>query len=59
MRGRRTVDALGLVLMAVVHAANQHHSPAARAVLASLARQVYEQISRLLADSAYGKKLAC
>lgn len=53
------VDTLGLVLVVVVHAANQHDSPAARAVLTRLAGQGYERMSKVLADSAYGKKLAC
>ena len=53
------VDTLGLVLVVVVHAANQHDSPAARVVLTSLARQGYERLSKILADSAYGKELAC
>ena len=53
------VDTLGLVLVVVVHAANQHDSPAARGVLTSLAQQGYERLSKILADSAYGKELAC
>jgi transposase len=48
------VDTLGLVLVVVVHAANQHDSPAARAVLTSLARQGCERMSKILAGSAYG-----
>lgn len=32
------VDTLGLVLVVVVHAANQHDSPAARMVLTRLAK---------------------
>lgn len=52
------VDTLGLVLVVVVHAANQHDSPAARAVLTRLAGQGYGRMSKILADSAYGKKLA-
>ena len=52
------VDTLGLVLVVVVHAANQHDSPAARAVLTRLANQGYERMSKILADSAYGTKLA-
>ena len=52
------VDTLGLVLVVVVHAANQHDSPAARAVLTSLARQGYERLNKILADSAYGQELA-
>ncbi|WP_080059318.1 transposase [Spirosoma aerolatum] len=52
------VDTLGLVLVVVVHAANQHDSLAARAVLTSLARQGYERMSKILADSAYGKKIS-
>lgn len=46
------VDTLGLVLIVVVHAANQHDSPAARAVLTRLAEQGYERMSKILADSA-------
>ena len=60
VQGRKrhlVVDTLGLVLV-VVHAANQHDSPAARAVLSSLARQGYERLTKILADSAYGKNLA-
>ncbi|MGF7218511.1 transposase [Spirosoma lacussanchae] len=52
------VDTLGLVVVVVVHAANQHDSPAARAVLTRLADQGYGRMSKILADSAYGKKLA-
>ncbi|GAB3514339.1 IS5-like element ISMac15 family transposase [Spirosoma knui] len=52
------IDTLGLVLVVVVHAANQHDSPAARAVLSRLAEQGYGRMSKILADSAYGKKLA-
>ncbi|WP_082111643.1 IS5 family transposase [Spirosoma radiotolerans] len=52
------VDTLGLVLVVVVHAANQHDSPAARGVLTSLARLGYERLSKIPADSAYGKNLA-
>lgn len=52
------VDTLGLVLVVVVHAANEHDSPAARSVLTCLAGQGYERLSKILADSAYGKKLA-
>ncbi len=52
------VDTLGLVLVVVVHAANQHDSPAARLVLTALARQGYDRMSKILADSAYGKELA-
>ncbi|QHV99301.1 IS5 family transposase [Spirosoma endbachense] len=52
------VDTLGLVLVVVVHAANQHESPAARVVLTRLAEREYERMSKILADSAYGKKLA-
>ena len=52
------VDTLGLVLVVVVHAANHHDSPAARAVLSRLAQQGYERMVKILADSAYGKKLA-
>lgn len=52
------VDTLGLVLVVVVHAANQHDSPAAKAVLTRLAAQGYERMNKILADSAYGKKLA-
>ncbi len=61
VQGRKrhiVVDTLGLVLVVVVHAANQHDSPAARAVLTSLAQQGYERLSKILADSAYGKNLA-
>ena len=61
VQGRKrhiVVDTLGLVLVVVVHAANEHDSPAARAVLTSLAQQGYEQLSKILADSAYGKNLA-
>ena len=61
VQGRKrhiVVDTLGLVLVVVVHAANQHDSPAARAVLSSLARQGYERLNKILADSAYGKNLA-
>ena len=52
------VDTLGLVLVIVVHAANMHDSPAARLVVSRLAQQGFERLSKLLADSAYGKKLA-
>ena len=52
------VDTLGLVLAVVVHAANQHDCPAARAVVSRLASQGFERLSKLSADSAYGKKLA-
>ena len=52
------VDTLGLVLVVVVHAANQHDIPAVRVVLTRLAEQGYERMSKVLADSAYGKKLA-
>ena len=61
VQGRKrhiVVDTLGLVLVVVVHAANEHDSPAARAVLTSLAQQGYERLSKILADSAYGKNLA-
>ena len=61
VQGRKrhiVVDTLGLVLVVVVHAANQHDSPAAHAVLSSLARQGYERMRKILADSAYGKNLA-
>ena len=53
------VDTLGLVLVVVVHAANQPYSPAVRAVLIRLAEQGYQRLSNILADSVYGKKLAC
>lgn len=52
------VDTLGLVLVVVVHAANVHDSPAARLVVSRLAKQGFERLTKLLADSAYGKKLA-
>lgn len=52
------VDALGLVLVVVVHAANQHDSPAARSVLRALAQQGYQRLRKILADSAYGVELA-
>jgi transposase len=52
------VDTLGLVLAVVVHAATQHDCPAARAVVSRLADQGFERLSKILADSAYGKKLA-
>lgn len=52
------VDTLGLVLVVVVHAANGHDSPAAKLVLTRLAQQGYERMSKILADSAYGTKLA-
>ena len=61
VQGRKrhiVVDTLGLVLVVVVHAANQHDSPAARAVLTSLAQQGYDRLSKILADNAYGKNLA-
>jgi len=52
------VDTLGLVLVVVVHAANIHDSPAARLVVSRLTRQGFERLNKILADSAYGKKLA-
>lgn len=52
------VDTLGLVLVVVVHAANIHDSPAARLVLSRLAQQGFERLGKILADSAYGQKLA-
>ncbi|HEV7350959.1 IS5 family transposase [Telluribacter sp.] len=52
------VDTLGLVLVVVVHAANIHDSPAARQVVSRLAQQGFDRLSKILADSAYGKKLA-
>ncbi|WP_169518484.1 transposase [Spirosoma panaciterrae] len=52
------VDTLGLVLVVVVHAANLHDSPAARLVVSRLAQQGFDRLTKLLADSAYGKKLA-
>lgn len=60
VKGRKrhiVVDTLGLVLVVVVHAANVHDSPAAQRVLSRLARQGFERLSKILADSAYGKKL--
>ncbi len=52
------VDTLGLVLVVVVHAANIHDSPGARLVMKRLTQQGYQRLSKILADSAYGKKLA-
>lgn len=52
------VDTLELVLVVVVHAANQHDSPAAKAVITRLAEQGYECMSKILPYSAYGEKLA-
>ena len=60
IQGRKrhiVVDTLGLVLAVVVHAANQHDSPSARAVVARLMAQGYGRLEKLLADSAYGEKL--
>lgn len=51
------VDTLGLILVVVVHAANQHDSPAAKIVLSRLMEQGYDRLSKILADSAYGKQL--
>ena len=52
------VDTLGLVLLAVVGAANEHDSKAARSVFPRLASLKYTRLTKILADSAYGKELA-
>lgn len=57
VQGRRAMDTLGLILVVVVHAANQHDSPVAKVVLSRLMEQGYDRLSKILADSAYGKKL--
>lgn len=61
IKGRKrhiVVDRFGLVLGVVVHAANIHDSPSARLVVSRLAQQRYPRLTKLLADSAYGQKLA-
>lgn len=60
VQGRKrhiVVDTLGLILVVVVHAANQHDSPAAKEVLTRLVEQGYDRLTKILADSAYGRKL--
>ena len=61
VKGRKrhlVVDTLGLVLIAVVGAANEHDSKAARRVFPRLAGLKYARLTKVLADSAYGKELA-
>jgi putative transposase len=56
IKGRKrhlAVDTLGLVLAVSLTAANVHDSKAAFGLFANLARQEYERLERVLADSAY------
>lgn len=61
VKGRKrhiVVDTFGLVLLAVVGAANEQDGRAARRVFPRLAALKYTRLSKVLADSADGKKLA-